>query len=514
MKPIVIIAMVFVLLFPISISAEVFQNHGNIKSLDNVKIIFDNCINDKIWMGHVEDSSGNLINDALVTLMSEFNPKLKQFHVGNNGEFAFSPQGNSAYSKVDSVRIIVNSESPVFIDNPKCIDPKTVKGIIIGNTKLSQIESETLSSTTLRVAPPLMISTENDVMGTSIKSTNSYVDQYGYAHIIGEFVNNQDKTLNFVKFIATLYDVSGNVLDTEFAYSIIDVVHPYTKTPFEITVSGNVDMISKYEVQSSVSQSSPLPQKLELSPVRVFEDEYGYHHVVGEVSNTGESTAHFVKIISSFYDKNDDLVGVGWAYTTLDNIYPNGKSPFEIIISDFISTNGYSFQKVYDSYSLFVTSQEYDLMYELPSHVKIISNDKDENNSFGFATQQNSDNGGGCLIATATYGSELALEVQQLRELRDNQLLNTESGTNFMNSFNNFYYLFSPVIADYEREHPIFREAVKVAITPMISSLSILNYVDMDSESSVLGYGISLIILNGLMYVGIPASVVVVVRRF
>ncbi len=130
------------------------------------------------------------------------------------------------------------------------------------------------------------------------------------------------------------------------------------------------------------------------------------------------------------------------------------------------------------------------------------------------STSEKSSDGGGCLIATATYGSELAPQVQQLRELRDNSLLQTESGTNFMNTFNDFYYSFSPYIADYERENPIFKEMVKIVITPMISSLSILNYVDMDSESSVLGYGISLILLNGLMYVGIPASVIVVVRRF
>jgi hypothetical protein len=47
----------------------------------------------------------------------------------------------------------------------------------------------------------------------------------------------------------------------------------------------------------------------------------------------------------------------------------------------------------------------------------------------------------------------------------------------------------------------------------MISSLSILNYVDMDSESEVLGYGISLILLNGMMYVGIPAIVIVGIRK-
>ena len=121
--------------------------------------------------------------------------------------------------------------------------------------------------------------------------------------------------------------------------------------------------------------------------------------------------------------------------------------------------------------------------------------------------------GGGCLIATATYGSELFPQVQQLRELRDNQLLNTESGKLFMNSFNQFYYSFSPVIADLEREHPVFKETVKLFITPMVSSLSILNHVEMDSEESVLGYGISLIMLNLTMYVGIPASVIIGIKK-
>jgi len=121
--------------------------------------------------------------------------------------------------------------------------------------------------------------------------------------------------------------------------------------------------------------------------------------------------------------------------------------------------------------------------------------------------------GGGCLIATATYGSELAPQVQQLRELRDNKLLNTESGTSFIKSFNDFYYSFSPIIADYERENPVFREMVKIVITPMISSLSILNYVDMNSEVEVLGYGISLILLNIGMYFLAPVIVIMRIRK-
>ena len=69
--------------------------------------------------------------------------------------------------------------------------------------------------------------------------------------------------------------------------------------------------------------------------------------------------------------------------------------------------------------------------------------------------------GGGCLIATATYGSELAPQVQMLREIRDNQLMNTESGSAFMTTFNEAYYSFSPYIADLERESPVFKEIVK-----------------------------------------------------
>ena len=67
---------------------------------------------------------------------------------------------------------------------------------------------------------------------------------------------------------------------------------------------------------------------------------------------------------------------------------------------------------------------------------------------------------GGCLIATATYGSELAPQVQLLREIRDNTVLQTQSGTSFMTAFNQFYYSFSPAIADYERENIIFKETV------------------------------------------------------
>jgi len=121
--------------------------------------------------------------------------------------------------------------------------------------------------------------------------------------------------------------------------------------------------------------------------------------------------------------------------------------------------------------------------------------------------------GGGCLIATAAFGSEMAPQVQFLREIRDNTVLQTQSGTTFMTGFNQFYYSFSPTIADYERENSAFKETVKIAITPMLTSLAILNYVDIDSEEEMLGYGIGIILLNIGMYFVAPAAIIFKIRK-
>lgn len=123
-------------------------------------------------------------------------------------------------------------------------------------------------------------------------------------------------------------------------------------------------------------------------------------------------------------------------------------------------------------------------------------------------------NGGGCLIATAAFGSELSPQVQQLRELRDNTILNTKSGMAFMTTFNQFYYSFSPTVADFEREQPIFKEVVKITLTPMLTSLSILNHVNIDSEQEMLGYGIGIILMNVGMYVGIPVFGILKIYQF
>jgi uncharacterized oligopeptide transporter (OPT) family protein len=62
-----------------------------------------------------------------------------------------------------------------------------------------------------------------------------------------------------------------------------------------------------------------------------------------------------------------------------------------------------------------------------------------------------------------------------------------------------------------ERESPMFKEIVKAGLTPMISTLSLME--NANSESEVLSIGISVIMLNIGMYLGIPAIVIIGIRK-
>jgi len=238
-----------------------------------------------------------------------------------------------------------------------------------------------------------------------------------------------------------------------------------------------------------------------------------------------------VAVYSGYLDESDEKFNISIQNkrdSFYETFYINDKS----IIKKYTGNTGYTSQQQGSSLPT-VTSEQPTIASEpsveetvlvenekqiVEKETVLVENEKqivDEESPIGYTPEpteeQTNEEGGGCLIATATYGSEMAPQVQQLRELRDNQLLNTESGTAFMGIFNDIYYSFSPVIADYERENPLFKEAVKLAITPMISSLSLME--NAESESEVLSIGISVIALNLGMYLGVPAIVIVGIRK-
>ena len=204
-----------------------------------------------------------------------------------------------------------------------------------------------------------------------------------------------------------------------------------------------------------------------------------------------------------------------------EKITVNGNQAYLTEAEGIFSTNDEKYDVKFQELLIYDTEKFYTLLYsngikEFDSQLPRFEESID---SFEISSNNVSDDEepvkevGGCLIATATFGSELAPQVQQLRELRDNTILSTKSGIAFMTGFNQLYYSFSPSIADLEREHPAFKEAIKLSITPMISTLSILNYVEIDSEQELLSYGIGIILMNLGIYFVAPAMIIYKIKN-
>jgi len=214
--------------------------------------------------------------------------------------------------------------------------------------------------------------------------------------------------------------------------------------------------------------------------------------IISEERITINGMDAYVLTVQEFLKQNDELIPTMFKSITFSSetkfyaiVYSNDKENFD--------SNLQQFEEVVNSFTL-------------------LSIDKQKINDNEIKNLAESENGG-CLIATATFGSELAPQVQFLREIRDNTVMSTSSGASFMAGFNTIYYSFSPAVADLERQSPIFKQVVKVAITPLLSTLSLLNYVEIDSESEMLGYGIGIILLNVGMYFVAPAIIILKLKN-
>jgi len=79
---------------------------------------------------------------------------------------------------------------------------------------------------------------------------------------------------------------------------------------------------------------------------------------------------------------------------------------------------------------------------------------------------------GGCFIATAVYDSPMAENVIVLKQFRDEVLLASSIGQNFVSS----YYRFSPPMASFLAEHAFLKYLVKyVLIAPIVFLIRSIN---------------------------------------
>jgi hypothetical protein len=88
----------------------------------------------------------------------------------------------------------------------------------------------------------------------TILSHNSYTDDVGYFHVVGEVENNTPDTAEFVQVTGTFYDINNAVVGTQFTYTNPSDIISGGKAPFDLVLTSAsvpTSLIDHYELQAS-----------------------------------------------------------------------------------------------------------------------------------------------------------------------------------------------------------------------------------------------------------------------
>ncbi|MCK4394645.1 FxLYD domain-containing protein [Candidatus Bipolaricaulota bacterium] len=163
-----------------------------------------------------------------------------------------------------------------------------------------------------------------------------YRSDLGYYQVLGEAENAGDSNAAYVMFTATWYSGDGSVVGTDFSFSFLDIVCPGEKTPFLITLLNENVVAEKVRLQWTWDNTRQHPYRdVSVRDIHAsYDSDLECLEVIGEVENTGSSSAQYVMIIITCYDAEGEVVAADFTFTTLDTVAAGGTSPFKTYVCD------------------------------------------------------------------------------------------------------------------------------------------------------------------------------------
>ena len=171
----------------------------------------------------------------------------------------------------------------------------------------------------------------------ALLGSSTYSDSLGFFNIVGEVKNVSYKTLKFVNVTAAISDSSNRLIDRGSRYTSLEELRPQQKSNFHIIFSDQlpIDQSTTYTLTVLPSEQTTTPKlpQLQLNFINSKSDSPDNFLVEGQVINQGNQPANYVKVSTSFYDVNNQLVDVKNEYTQPSSLQPGESAPFEIAVS-------------------------------------------------------------------------------------------------------------------------------------------------------------------------------------
>lgn len=339
----------------------------------------------------------------------------------------------------------------------------------------------------------------------SFQNESTFVDETPILHVFGEIRNDSEVAAKDIRITASFFDNEGNLLSEYTQAPKLRVINPGDVAPFEMRYldSATVDQVANYTLSVTGVEAETRPQSLKILSATSRLDVLGLYFINVDARNDGTKTATNPIVIATLYDNGGKVVAIGEALAEgggrVSDMAPGQDAGFGIVIAERLQT--YKTAR----FSLVADSDQY--------ISKVVTLE-----AAGVGTSSSRDLTGGnsgCLIATAAFGSELAPQVQTLRNFRDDIALNTLAGSSFMTVFNSWYYSFSPQVADFEREQPWLKQVVRASVYPLLGILDIITQVydllAFSGEAAIVVAGLAASAMIGLVYFA-PLSAVLALQ--
>ncbi len=195
----------------------------------------------------------------------------------------------------------------------------------------------------------------------TILNDKKYVGDDDSVHIVGEIQNNLDVPLRQIQVFVTLYDSNNNIISTKETSSLVNIIMPTMKSPFDLVLTErNLKQVESYELDFDYKVSAPKSQVIDITSSEITRDNHNNLMITGTVANNGETTANMVSVVATLYDKDGNVAVVSKTQPEPDYLRSDDEAFFLVSVPDKSQTTGVQ------EYSLLAESEEYAAVPEFP----------------------------------------------------------------------------------------------------------------------------------------------------
>ncbi len=194
-----------------------------------------------------------------------------------------------------------------------------------------------------------------------IQNDRKYIGDDGAIHVVGEIHNNLDAPLRQIHIFVTLYDVNNHIIATKETTSLVNIIMPTMKGPFDLVLTDHkLKKTDKYSIEIDYKVSPPKSQVIDITSSELKRDSQNNLMILGTVANKGEITANTVSVVATLYDKDGNVAITSRIHPEPDYLRADDEVFFLVPVIDQKQTVGIT------DYTLVAESEEYAAVPEFP----------------------------------------------------------------------------------------------------------------------------------------------------